>query len=136
MTWQEILVTLVGIVLTALASWLVAWLTTLINTKVKDAKTRAFLNSAIEVVSRTVKVTYQTFVSNIKGTNAWTEEAKNEALQRAIEAARAQLTEEVKDYISKSGTSIDEWLRQQIEAQIYDLKAQNKGDGGASDETA
>lgn len=136
MTWQEILVTLVGIVLTALASWLVAWLTTLINTKVKDAKTRAFLNSAIEVVSRTVKVTYQTFVSNIKGTDKWTEETQKEALRRAIEAARSQLSSDIQDYIAKGGMTVDEWLRQQIEAMIYTLKAQNGKSGEGSDETA
>ncbi len=135
MTWQEILVTLVGIVLTALASWLVAWLTQLINTKIKDAKARAFLSTALEVVGRTVKVTYQTFVSNIKGTEEWTEEAQKEALRRAIEAARAQLTADVQDYITKSGTSVDEWLRQQIEASIYDLKAKNKTSGGEANES-
>ena len=135
MTWQDIIVTLVGIVLTALASWLVAWLTPLINTKVKDAKARTFLNSALEVVGRTVKVTYQTFVANIKGTDKWTEETKNEALKRAIEAARVQLSEDVQAYITQNGTSIDEWLRQQIEAQIYNLKAQNSKRGGETDES-
>ena len=135
MTWQDIIVTLVGIVLTALASWLVAWLTPLINTKVKDAKARTLLNSALEVVGRTVKVTYQTFVANIKGTDKWTEETKNEALKRAIEAARVQLSEDVQAYITQNGTSIDEWLRQQIEAQIYNLKAQNSKRGGETDES-
>lgn len=135
MTWQEIIVTLVGIVLTALASWLVALLTPLINTKIKDTRVRSLLNSALEIVGRTVKVTYQTFVSNIKGTAAWTEETQKEALRRAIETAKSQLSAEIQAYITQSGTSIDEWLRQQIEAQIYDLKALNKADGGTNHET-
>lgn len=125
MNWQDIIVSVVGVVLTALASWLVAWLTSLINTKIKDAKARSFLNSALEVVGRSVKVTYQTFVSNIKGTDAWTKETMDEALSRAVEAARAQLSADVQAYITQNGTSIEEWLRQQIEARIYDLKARN-----------
>ncbi len=125
MNWQDIIVSVVGVVLTALASWLVAWLTSLINTKIKDAKARSFLNSALEVVGRSVKVTYQTFVSNIKGTDAWTKETMDEAMSRAVEAARAQLSADVQAYITQNGTSIEEWLRQQIEARIYDLKARN-----------
>ena len=136
MTWQEIIVTLVGIILTGLASWLVAWLTSLINTKIKDEKLRSCFNSALEVVGRTVKVTYQTFVSNMKGTDKWTDETKKEALQMAIDAARSQLSTEIQSYIVQNGTSIDEWLRQEIEAQIYNLKAQNSKRGGETDETA
>ena len=136
MTWQEIIVTLVGIILTGLASWLVAWLTSLINTKIKDEKLRSCFNSALEVVGRTVKVTYQTFVSNMKGTDKWTDETQKEALQMAIDAARSQLSTEIQSYIVQNGTSIDEWLRQQIEAQIYNLKAQNSKRGGETDETA
>lgn len=125
MSWQEIIITIVGAVATALASWLVAWLTSLINTKIKDEKTRACLNSALEVVTRTVKVTYQTYVANIKGTDAWTADAQKTALTLAIDAAKAQLTADVKEYIAKSGVTVDEWLRQQIEAAVYTLKAEN-----------
>lgn len=123
MSWQEIIITIVGTVATALASWLVAWITSLINTKIKDEKVRACLNSALEVVTRTVKVTYQTYVANIKGTDAWTADAQKNALQLAIDAAKTQLTDEVKNYIVQSGLTVDEWLRQQIEAAIYTLKA-------------
>lgn len=123
MSWQEIIITIVGTVATALASWLVAWITSLINTKIKDEKVRACLNSALEVVTRTVKVTYQTYVANIKGTDAWTADAQKNALQLAIDAAKTQLTAEVKNYIAQSGLTVDEWLRQQIEAAIYSLKA-------------
>lgn len=123
MSWQEIIITIVGTVATALASWLVAWITSLINTKIKDEKVRACLNSALEVVTRTVKVTYQTYVENIKGTDAWTSDAQKNALQLAIDAAKTQLTDEVKNYIAQSGLTVDEWLRQQIEAAIYSLKA-------------
>ena len=84
---------------------------------------RACLNSALEVVTRTVKVTYQTVVENIKGTDKWTDEAKKEVLRNAIETAKNQLTAEVKNYILQSGLTVDEWLRQQIEAAIYSLKA-------------
>lgn len=126
MNWQEIIVTVVGAIVTALASWLVAWLTKLINTKIQDTKASAFLNSALDVVGSVVKATYQTYVSNIKGTDAWTAETQKQALMLALESARSQLTDEVKAYIEKSGLSVDEWLRQQIEATIYTLKAMSK----------
>ena len=42
MNWTEILFSVVGVILTALASWAVAKLTALIDSKVKTGRRKAF----------------------------------------------------------------------------------------------
>lgn len=124
--WQNIIITLVSAAATALGSWLVAKVSSWITTKVKNSKLQGFLTAALNVVQGTVKATYQTYVEAIKGTDAWTVEAQHEALQMALDAAKAQLSQEIKDYIEDTSGDIDKWLNTQIEATIYTLK--NTGD--------
>ena len=66
MNWQEIVITVISAIVTALASWVVSKITTYINTKVKDTKLKGYLNSAVTVVASAVKQTYQTYVENTK----------------------------------------------------------------------
>lgn len=122
MDWQNIIITIASAVLTALASWVVTKVTTLINTKVKSGKAQTFLNTALSVVTSVVKATYQSYVEIIKGTDAWTAEAQAEALSKAVESAKTQLSTEVQAYIIQAHGSIENWLKTQIEAEIYTLK--------------
>lgn len=122
MTWQEILITVVSAIVTALASWLATRVTSLINSKIKDGKLKGYLNAAMNVVTNVVKSVYQTYVESIKGTDAWTAEAQKNALAKALESAREQLSGDVKDYIQKEFGDIDKWIITQIEAAIYNLK--------------
>ena len=122
MDWQNIIITVASAALTALASWVVTKVTTLINTKVKSGKAQTFLNTALSVVTSVVKATYQTYVESIKGTDAWTEDAQAEELSKAVESAKMQLSTEVQTYINQTHGSIENWLKTQIEAEIYTLK--------------
>ena len=58
MNWQEVVITVISAIVTALASWVVSKITTYINTKVKDTKLKGYLNSAVTVVASAVKQTY------------------------------------------------------------------------------
>lgn len=122
MNFQTILLSILGTVLTALATWgverLIAWL----NTKIKDNKALTYLNNAISVITSVVKATYQTYVEALKDKNMFTEEAQKEALNRAIEQAKATMSTEVQNYITANFGDLTEWIRLQIEAVIYSLK--------------
>lgn len=127
MNWQTILIEIAGTILSAVAVWVLAKVRTFINTKITDEKLRDLAEAATSIVSSVVKATYQTYVENIKGTEAWTKETQREALQRALAAAKAQMSEEIETYIKEHYGDVDEWLTGQIEAEIYTLKAQNGG---------
>lgn len=94
MDWQSIIIKIVSALLATLGAWVLAKVKSLINTKIKNEKARNLLQGATNVVSNAVKATYQTYVESIKGTDAWTKDAQEEALKLAIAAARMQLSAE------------------------------------------
>lgn len=122
MDWQSIIIQIVSLVLAALGAWVLAKVKSLINTKIKNEKARALLDSATTVVSNVVKATYQTYVESIKGTDAWTKAAQEKALQDAVTAARSQLSEEVEKYISDNFGDVETWIKSLIETTLYNLK--------------
>lgn len=122
MDWKAIIIEVIAAILAALGSWVLVRVKSLINTKIKNSKIAALLNTAADVVSSVVKATYQTYVEAIKGTDAWTKEAQEKALQMAADAAKSQLSEEIKTYISENFGDVEMWLKEQIEAKLYDLK--------------
>lgn len=120
--WQDIVIEIAVIILTALGSWVLAKVKTLVNTKVKNEKARELLGAATLAVTSSVKATFQTYVESIKGTDAWTKDAQINALRMAADAAKAQMSEEVLAYIAANFGDIDAWVENYIEAEIYTLK--------------
>ena len=128
MDWQNILLSIVSIVLTALVSWLTQRLITWINNKISNSKNAKYMTDAIEIVVRSVKVTYQTYVQALKDKNIFDKAAQKEALTRAKNMALSQLSQDVKSYIESNFGDIESWVNNVIESTIYDLK--NIGIGG------
>ena len=122
MNWSEVVISVVSIIVTALASWGVTERTRLINSKIKDANAKEMLSSAVTTVSDVVKQVYQTYVEALKGQNAFTAEAQKEALAKALETIEAVLPEKVKAYLTDNFGNMEAWLTTQIEAAIYSLK--------------
>lgn len=119
---QEIIISVVSVVATALATWLVRKITSWIDSKIKDTKGKTLLLNALSVVTDVVKATYQTYVQSLKNTNAFTEEAQKNALEQAKNTAIEQMTNETKDYISNNFGEVESWVQQTIESVLYDLK--------------
>lgn len=122
MSWNDLLISICEIVLTAFASWASATLIAWLSNKLKNAKTQHYVMEAYDIVSSCVKYTYQTYVDSIKGTDLWTREAQQKALNTALEAAKAQLSEKTKSYITNNYGDLETYLVGLIEATIYDLK--------------
>lgn len=122
MTWQSIIISVVSVILTGLASWAVSVLVAWLNTKIKNEKLRAIINQAVSSVQSVVQATYQTFVETLKAKGEFGAEAQKQALNQAITAAKAQLSTEFTTYLVENGTDTEEWLTTQIESAIYQLK--------------
>lgn len=105
------LITFLGIKLT---SWL--------NTKIKDEKSRALLNRITEVVTRNVASTFQTFVESLKKENKFDEKSQSNALRYTKEQILKELSDETIEYISDNFKDVNSWLTTQIESTIYTLK--------------
>ena len=128
MNWQTILLSVISIVLTALVSWGAERLIALINTKLANSKFAKYLTSAVDVVTRSVKATYQTYVESLKDKNMFTPEAQKEALLKAGEMALAQLTEDSKKWIETNFGDVKTWITNTIESVIYGLKNNPAGE--------
>ena len=126
MSFQEILLTVLGTILTGLASWGTATLIAWLNSKIKNKKLAAFATTILTVVNAAVKATYQSYVEGLKGTDMWTKDAQEKALKMALDTAKEELTTEALDYIQEQHGDINVYLTTLIESVLYDLKNGNK----------
>ncbi len=134
MNWQAILLSVISIVLTALVSWGAERLIALINSKLVNSKYAKYLTSVVDVITRAVKTTYQTYVETLKNKDMFTADAQKEALSKAGEMALAQLSEDSKEWIKTNFGDVKVWISNTIESVIYDLK--NKPSGENTNEEA
>ena len=122
----NIIFSVIGIVITGLASWGTAVLIKWLNSKIKDKELAAFATTITTVVGNAVKAVTQTYVDRLKGTDAWTKEAQEKALQMALETAKSELTDEALAYIELQHGDIDKYLITLIESTLFNLKNQIK----------
>lgn len=119
---KSILISIGTAVVFALVSWGLTLLTTWLRTKIKNKKIAELLSSILNIVTNAVKVVYQTYVENIKGTDEWTVDAQKKALQMALEKAKKQLSKDTIKFIEDTYGNLDDYLTNLIEATLYNLK--------------
>lgn len=118
----DIILSCVSIVLTALATWGIKKLTDWLNIKIEDSKLKNILNDAIDTITNIVKAVYQTYVESLKDQKLFDKNAQEEALKKAMEQAKLELSEEIKVFLENNKIDVDSWLKTQIESIIYNLK--------------
>lgn len=118
----NILLSALGIIVTGLASFVVAKLTQWINSKIKDKKTAALANGVITIITDAVKTVYQEFVEALKKEGKFDAEAQKAAKDKALAIIKAGLTAELNEFIASTFGDIDAYLANQIEVILYNLK--------------
>lgn len=118
----NILLSALGIIVTGLASFVVAKLTQWINSKIKDKKTADLANGVITIVTDAVKTVYQEFVEALKKEGKFDAEAQKAAKDKALAIIKAGLTAELNEFIASTFGDIDAYLANQIEVILYNLK--------------
>ena len=119
---MNILLSVVSVVLTALASWGVAVLTNWLNTKIKDKNMAAMITQCLNIVADAVKQIYQEFVEALKKEGKFDAAAQEEAKKRAIAVVKNQLTPELMDFVKANYGDVEAWIKNQIEVALYNLK--------------
>lgn len=122
MGFQEILFSALGVIITGLATWGTTVAINWLNSKIKNKELAAFAATILTVVSAAVKATYQSYVEGLKGTDAWTKEAQEKALQMALDTVKEELTVGAINYIKEQHGDVDAYLKTLIESVLYDLK--------------
>lgn len=123
---NEILMNIISVVVTAVILPLISFagskLITWLNTKIKDENGKIQLTVATTIVTNAVRSVFQTYVDTLKKNGTFDLESQKIALTKAKDEALAQMTDEVKEYITKNYGDLENWLTTQIEATINILK--------------
>lgn len=111
-----------GVIVTGLASFVVAKFTTWINTKIEDKKAANYLSTIMDLVCSSVQEIYQVYVEGLKEKNNFSKEAQKAALEMCLKKIKSKMAPELIDYITKNFGDMDEYLKSLIESTIYSLK--------------
>ena len=113
---------IIGTVGTGLATWLTTFIVGLLNQKIKDQKLARWSSELFQIIMSAVQTVFQEFVDTMKKAGKFDEAAQKEAKDRAYKIIISQLTPELKSYIEDNFGDMKEYLMNQIEAMIYNLK--------------
>lgn len=124
---NEIILNIISVVVTAiilpLISYAGARLITWLNTKIKDENAKQQLTVATDIVTNAVRSVFQTYVESLKKNGTFDKESQKAALIKAKNDALAQMTDEIKEYITKNYGDLETWIITQIESTINILKS-------------
>lgn len=123
---NEIILNIISVVVTAVilplisyaGARLIAWL----NAKIKDENAKQQLTVATDIVMNAVRSVFQTYVEKLKKNGTFDKESQKVALIKAKDDALAQMSDEIKDYITKNYGDLETWITTQIESTINILK--------------
>lgn len=118
----NIIYSVISIIATGIASFLVAKLTQWISAKVKDKKLAEAMTQILSIVEGCVKEVFQTFVDSLKKEGKFDAEAQKEAFNKCLEKVKAQLSLNVLQFIQDNFGDVDSYLTSLIESTIYNLK--------------
>lgn len=112
----------VGIAVTGLVTWLtttaIAWL----NSKIKNEKVARWTTAIAQIIFNAVQTIQQTFVDTMKAAGKFDEAAAKEAKEKCVAIIKGELSEELRNYITDNFGDMEEYLMNQIEAVVYQLK--------------
>ena len=122
MNWNEIgtqLIIAIGSILISGAGLLVTYF---INKFIKNDKLKRLMNELNVLVQNSVNEVYQTYVDDLKKGGVFNKECQKEALTKALELMRNNMSADLSKWVNENHTNVTEYLKGLIEAQIGLLK--------------
>lgn len=116
--YQELISVIWTVVILPILTYIGTQFSAWAKAKKIDKYTDILKNNIVEVV----KDVQSTYVEQIKGTEAWTDEAKAEALKLAKDKVIYALTDSAYKTLKTANQDIEEYIGTLIEAKLYDLK--------------
>ena len=117
-----ILWSILGTILTAIVGWLCTTAIMWLNSKIKNEKLARWSSAVTQIIFNAVQSVQQTFVDTMKKAGKFDEAAAKEAKEKAMAIIESELTGELRKYIEDNFGDIKEYLMNQVEAIIYQLK--------------
>lgn len=125
MNYVEMLTQIFQVCIVPLLGILTTFLVQLIKTKQAElvSKTdseinKKYMDMLTDTITKCVIATNQTYVDSLKGQNAFTKEAQEEAFMKTSSAVLTILSEDAKEYLNETLGDLNAYITTQIEAQI------------------
>lgn len=123
---EQIFWGVIGTVVAGLATWLTTVIITWLNSKIKNNKLARWSTAVTKIIMEAVQSVFQTYVEALKKEGKFTEAEQRIANEKALFIIKSQLTDELIKYIKENFGDMEVFLKEQIEAMIYQLKIQSK----------
>ncbi len=123
---EQIFWGVIGTVVAGLATWLTTVIITWLNNKIKNNKLAMWSTAVTKIIMEAVQSVFQTYVEALKKEGKFTEAEQRIANEKALSIIKLQLTDELRKYITENFGDMEVFLKEQIEAMIYQLKIQSK----------
>lgn len=125
MEWMVILQQIFELCIVPLLGIITTYIVSYIRAKINELKTNnsnetlvKYLNMLSTTVIECVIATNQTYVDNLKGQNAFTEEAQKIAFQKTYDAVIAILSDDAKNYLTNIYGDLTVFIMNMIEAEV------------------
>ncbi|MGN0518050.1 MAG: hypothetical protein ACI4II_04940 [Acutalibacteraceae bacterium] len=122
---KEFILTLLAAVLTTDISVATTYIVTFLKkkgvqiaTQTENSKAQKYINEATDAIATAVTAVSQTYVDALKNDNAFTKEAQEEALNRAMNTAVAIMSAEAKEFIITAYGDLNNYLTAKIEENV------------------
>ena len=116
--YQEVIIT----VWTVIILPILTYAGTQINDWLKAKKLDKYTNILKENVEIAIKDVQANFVDELKGTEKWTDESKELALQMAKDKAIYALSDSIYKALLLANADFEDYLTTLVESKLYDLK--------------
>lgn len=127
---QDILSTLLQAVLIAVVPIIAAFaskgfvaLAQYLGVKMENATLAKYAQEIAQAVATAVTYVSQTYVDELKKSGTFTEENQKIAIEKALEVAKQQLTQQALDFISTAYGDITQYLTSLLEAEVRNQKS-------------
>lgn len=122
MDWTQIVIVVINVVIAPIIAWGIATLRKYLIEKSENEYVDNFINKVADIIQDTVGAANQTIVDDIKGTDEWTDEAKNRIFKDVLDVVKTKLGTEGLDLLDEIRGDADEYLENKILAWVNKLK--------------
>lgn len=118
MTWNEVLIYILKIVVGLVVSVGIPYLSSMIKAKVNNDQANKLVDRAADIVSQCVSYVNQIYVDALKKDGAFGEEEQQAAFNMAMSYIIVLLNDEAKKAVVEAFGDFDLWLRASIEKSV------------------
>ena len=123
MNWNEILISIIEVVVSLTVAYAIPYCLSLISKNTKNSQNEKYLSFAAQVVTDCVLTVKQVYVDDLKANGEFTAEAKVRAYEMCKNQILAMLNEKTKEAIMLAYGDLEMYIKTAIESSVVSTKS-------------